>query len=64
MGATDTLAVTEVTHWIGGKQVAATSGSSGVVRNPATGTVIAEVGFASPEDVDRAVAAAKVASVE
>jgi malonate-semialdehyde dehydrogenase (acetylating)/methylmalonate-semialdehyde dehydrogenase len=64
MSATETLAVAEVTHWIGGKQVAATSGSSGVVRNPATGIVIAEVGFASPEDVDRAVAAAKAASVE
>jgi len=64
MGATETLAVAEVTHWIGGKQVSATSGRNGTVTNPATGTVIAEVGFASPEDVDRAVAAAKAASVE
>jgi malonate-semialdehyde dehydrogenase (acetylating)/methylmalonate-semialdehyde dehydrogenase len=64
MGTTETLAVAEVTHWIGGKQVAATSGRNGVVRNPATGIVIAEVGFASPEDVDRAVTAAKAASVE
>jgi malonate-semialdehyde dehydrogenase (acetylating)/methylmalonate-semialdehyde dehydrogenase len=64
MSATETLAIAEVTHWIGGKQVAATAGRNGVVRNPATGTVIAEVGFASPEDVDRAVAAAKAASVE
>ena len=62
MSATETLAVATVAHWIGGKPVAATSGRSGVVTNPATGSVIAEVGFASAEDVDRAVAAAKAAA--
>jgi malonate-semialdehyde dehydrogenase (acetylating)/methylmalonate-semialdehyde dehydrogenase len=61
MSATETLAVTTVHNWIGGKQEAATSGRHGVVNNPATGAVIAEVGFASAADVDRAVAAAKAA---
>ena len=35
-----------------------------MITNPATGAVIAEVGFASVEDVDRAVAAAKAAAIE
>ena len=64
MSAVDTLNVAAVTHWIDGKPVAATSGRSGIVTNPATGGVIAEVGFASVEDVDHAVTAAKAASVE
>jgi malonate-semialdehyde dehydrogenase (acetylating)/methylmalonate-semialdehyde dehydrogenase len=64
MSATETLAVATVSHWIDGKQAAATSGRSGVITNPATGGVIAEVGFASIEDVDAAVATAKAASVE
>ena len=64
MSATETLAVTTVRNWIGGKLEAATSSRSGVVNNPATGEVIAEVGFASVEDVDRAVAAAKAAQHE
>ncbi len=37
-------------------------GAVGRVTNPATGETIAEVGFASIEDVDRAVAAAKAAA--
>ena len=37
-------------------------GASGAVMNPATGEQIAEVGFASAADVDRAVAAAKAAA--
>ena len=61
MSATETLAVTTVNHWINGKQEAATSGRSGIVRDPATGDAIAEVGFATVADVDRAVAAAKAA---
>jgi len=64
MSATEILAATAVNHWIEGKPVAATSGRTGVVTNPATGAVIAEVGFASVEDVDRAVATAKAAAVE
>jgi malonate-semialdehyde dehydrogenase (acetylating)/methylmalonate-semialdehyde dehydrogenase len=61
MSTTETLAVTTVHNWIGGKQEAATSGRRGIVNNPATGEVIAEVGFASAADVDHAVAAAKAA---
>src|SRR5450631_526342 len=64
MSATETLAVTTVHNWIGGKQEAATSGRHGNVNNPATGEVIAEVGFGSAVDVDRAVAAAKAAQHE
>lgn len=63
MGTT-TAAVTTVNHWIGGKQVQSTSGRTGIVHNPATGEVIAEVGFASTDEVDRAVSAAKEAFLE
>ena len=64
MSATQTLAGAAVNHWIDGKQVVATSGRSGVITNPATGGVIAEVGFASIDDVDRAVASARAAALE
>ena len=64
MSATQTLAGAAVNHWIDGKQVVATSGRSGVITNPATGGVIAEVGFASIDDVDRAVASARAAAFE
>ena len=64
MSAIETLTPAAVTHWIDGKAVAATSGRTGVVTNPATGEVIAEVGYACIEDVDRAVAAAKAATGE
>jgi malonate-semialdehyde dehydrogenase (acetylating) / methylmalonate-semialdehyde dehydrogenase len=62
--STTTAAVATVNHWIGGQHVAAKSGRAGAVHNPATGEVIAEVGFASAEEVDRAVATAKAAFVE
>jgi malonate-semialdehyde dehydrogenase (acetylating) / methylmalonate-semialdehyde dehydrogenase len=61
MSATETLTPTIVANWINGKPVAATSGRAGTVTNPATGEIIAEVGFASADDVDRAVGAARVA---
>ena len=64
MSATNALAVDAISHWIQGKPVAATSERFGYVTNPASGEVIAEVGFASVEDVDRAVAAAKAAAPE
>jgi malonate-semialdehyde dehydrogenase (acetylating) / methylmalonate-semialdehyde dehydrogenase len=65
MSATESLTASAiVSHWIDGKAEAATSGRSGAVTNPATGEVIAEVGFASIDDVDRAVAVAKTAAVE
>ena len=64
MSATETLAAPAVTHWINGESASATSGRSGAVTNPATGAITAEVGFASVDDVDRAVASAKSAAVE
>ena len=50
-----------VHHWIGGASVAGTSGRSGQIFDPATGQVAREVDFASAEEVDAAVAAAKAA---
>ncbi len=64
MATAETLTRTTVSHWIDGKPQPATSGRSGAVMNPATGEMIAEVGFASAADVDRAVASAKAASVQ
>jgi malonate-semialdehyde dehydrogenase (acetylating)/methylmalonate-semialdehyde dehydrogenase len=64
MSILETLAPATVSHWINGQPHAATSGRKGAVNNPATGEVVAEVGFASIEDVDCAVAAAKVAAID
>jgi len=64
MAAAETVTPAAVTHWINGKAQAASSGRSGAVMNPATGEVIAKVGFATAADVDSAVAAGKVASHE
>jgi malonate-semialdehyde dehydrogenase (acetylating)/methylmalonate-semialdehyde dehydrogenase len=50
-----------VGHWIGGRRVAGTSGRSGPVFDPATGTRAREVDFASGDEVDVAVAAAAAA---
>jgi malonate-semialdehyde dehydrogenase (acetylating)/methylmalonate-semialdehyde dehydrogenase len=50
-----------VPHWIGGHRVAGTSGRRGPVYDPALGTLAREVFFASVEEVDAAVAAAKAA---
>ncbi|HEX6844045.1 MAG TPA: CoA-acylating methylmalonate-semialdehyde dehydrogenase [Actinomycetota bacterium] len=50
-----------INHWIDGKLVPGTSGRSGPVYNPATGEQTHEVDFASVEEVDAAVAAAKAA---
>src|SRR6266568_1889352 len=51
--------VKSINHWIGGKRVVGTSGRSGPVYNPATGAQSGAVDFASVEEVDAAVAAAK-----
>ncbi len=48
-----------VNHWIGGKTVDGASGTYGPVTDPATGAVTTKVAFASVEEVDAAVAAAK-----
>jgi malonate-semialdehyde dehydrogenase (acetylating)/methylmalonate-semialdehyde dehydrogenase len=50
-----------VSHWIGGKLTDSHSGRSGTVWNPATGEAQAQVAFASADEVDQAVAAAKTA---
>ncbi len=48
----------EIGHFIGGKQVAGTSGKFGDVFNPASGEVTAKVAMADASEVDKAVAAA------
>jgi malonate-semialdehyde dehydrogenase (acetylating) / methylmalonate-semialdehyde dehydrogenase len=53
--------VKRISHWIGGRSVAGQSGRSGPVYNPAAGQQVAAVDFASVEEVDRAVQAAKQA---
>jgi malonate-semialdehyde dehydrogenase (acetylating)/methylmalonate-semialdehyde dehydrogenase len=50
-----------VSHWIGGRSLAGTSGREGAVYDPATGTLTRHVDFASREEVDLAVAAARAA---
>jgi malonate-semialdehyde dehydrogenase (acetylating)/methylmalonate-semialdehyde dehydrogenase len=53
--------VKQIHHYIAGRSVAGTSGRTGPVYDPATGSVQAQVDLASPEEVDAAVAAAKAA---
>jgi malonate-semialdehyde dehydrogenase (acetylating) / methylmalonate-semialdehyde dehydrogenase len=48
-----------VSHWIDGRSVAGESGRSGPVFNPAKGVQTKEVDFASVEEIDRAVQAAR-----
>jgi malonate-semialdehyde dehydrogenase (acetylating) / methylmalonate-semialdehyde dehydrogenase len=55
--------VSRITHWIGGRRVEGASGRSGPVYNPATGVQSGAVDFASLEEVDAAVQAAKRAFV-
>ena len=50
-----------VSHWIGGRHVAGTSGREGPVYDPATGAITKYVDFASADEVGAAVAAAKAA---
>jgi malonate-semialdehyde dehydrogenase (acetylating)/methylmalonate-semialdehyde dehydrogenase len=50
-----------VSHWIGGRTVAGTSGREGAVYDPATGQIARYVDFASVDEVAAAVAAAKAA---
>jgi len=63
---TDTIeapaAVTPINHWIGGAPYAGQSGRSGPVYNPATGEQTGAVDFATVEEVDKAVQAAKAAA--
>jgi malonate-semialdehyde dehydrogenase (acetylating)/methylmalonate-semialdehyde dehydrogenase len=50
-----------ITHWINGGPVAGESGRTGPVYNPAAGIQTGEVDFASAEEIDRAVKAAREA---
>jgi malonate-semialdehyde dehydrogenase (acetylating) / methylmalonate-semialdehyde dehydrogenase len=54
-------AVKPINHWIGGERYSGRSGRSGPVFNPATGEQTGTVDFASADEVDRAVQAAKEA---
>jgi malonate-semialdehyde dehydrogenase (acetylating)/methylmalonate-semialdehyde dehydrogenase len=56
------MAAKHVTHWIGGKPWTGTAQRQGDLYDPATGRVTGVVDFASPGDVDDAVAAAKEAA--
>src|SRR4051812_16946702 len=61
-GATDAVAeLPHVTHWIGGERAPGASGRRGPVYDPATGRQAKWVDFASVDDVDAAVAAARAA---
>jgi malonate-semialdehyde dehydrogenase (acetylating) / methylmalonate-semialdehyde dehydrogenase len=51
--------VTRISHWIDGQRVEGASGRTGPVYNPSTGEQSGEVDFASVEEVDAAVQAAK-----
>lgn len=57
----ESVRLRRVSHWIGGKAVESQSQRSGTVWDPATGEAQATVDFASAEEVDAAVAAAKAA---
>jgi malonate-semialdehyde dehydrogenase (acetylating)/methylmalonate-semialdehyde dehydrogenase len=48
-------AITRIPHWIGGRRVEGTSGRSGPVYNPASGTQSGAVDLASADEVDAAV---------
>src|SRR6059058_3184817 len=56
-------ALRQINHCIGGRSVAGTSGRKGPVFNPALGRQSGEVDFATVEEVDAAVQAAKAAFV-
>jgi malonate-semialdehyde dehydrogenase (acetylating)/methylmalonate-semialdehyde dehydrogenase len=50
-----------VPHWISGQEHKGSGKNKGPVYNPAKGTVTREVSFADQEDIDKAVASAKLA---
>jgi malonate-semialdehyde dehydrogenase (acetylating)/methylmalonate-semialdehyde dehydrogenase len=58
---TDESTPGRVSHWIGGRVVAGTSGREGPVYDPATGRITKYVDFASVNEVSAAVAEAKAA---
>src|SRR5690242_4463160 len=60
-GAKQAQELKRITHWINGAAAVGQSGRSGPVYNPATGIQTGEVDFASVEEVDGAVRAAREA---
>ena len=58
-GTIDAPTTTRIPHWIGGRRVDGGSGRSGPVFNPATGRQTGAVDFATVEEVDAAVQAAR-----
>ncbi len=64
MSAAVTTELKLIEHWIGGQPVRGDSDRRGPVYNPSSGEQTGEVGFASVDDVDRAVAAARSAFPE
>ncbi|MEU6035593.1 CoA-acylating methylmalonate-semialdehyde dehydrogenase [Actinomadura sp. NPDC047616] len=59
--ASEHAASKHVTHWIGGKPFAGEAERRGDIHEPSTGRVSGTVDFASPAEVDAAVAAARAA---
>ena len=59
----DGAGVTRISHWIGGKTVAGTSGRTSPVYNPATGEQTADLPLSSVDEVNAAAAAAKTAAI-
>jgi malonate-semialdehyde dehydrogenase (acetylating)/methylmalonate-semialdehyde dehydrogenase len=57
----DATGLERVNHWINGARVAGTSGRQGPVYNPATGATARQVDFASTDEVNAAVTAARAA---
>src|SRR5881392_1656139 len=57
----DAPSATRIPHWIGGRRVDGGSGRSGPVYNPATGRQTGAVDFATAEEVNAAVQAARQA---
>ena len=61
MNPSEVAAIPAVSNWINGRMDPSASGRAGDIHNPATGETIGTVAFASLEEVDQAVAAAKAA---
>src|SRR5581483_7797253 len=61
VATTDAAVAMRIPHWIAGRRTESGSGRSGPVFNPATGVQTGAVDFATVEEVDAAVQAAKAA---
>jgi malonate-semialdehyde dehydrogenase (acetylating) / methylmalonate-semialdehyde dehydrogenase len=56
------VTIEEVAHWVGGRELAGRSGRSGDVHDPALGTVVRRVPYASADEVDEVVGVARAAA--